>query len=212
MFVEKPLALRGCDNNSQSTSLLFFGAIQTLFNHLYQIDRSVSVLLVTTYSTSQRLSEPRCLERLAPGASIYTTKEALKSSQLQRLEYFHTLITKATLRTASAMNKGTYRICIIKMYSFQEEMEKGKNVRTMFVKTNYFSFFYCVIIIKMSFCLFLGIIFYTYFYLHIFLDKLYIGRNLVCMYERVQPVGLISLSCNWAILHNEINQMQVKIQ
>ena len=31
-------------------------------------------------------------------------------------------------------------------------------------------------------------------------------------YERVQPVGLISLSCNWAILHNEIDQMEVKIQ
>ena len=26
-------------------------------------------------------------------------------------------------------------------------------------------------------------------------------------YERVQPVGLISLSCNWVILHNEIDQM-----
>ena len=26
-------------------------------------------------------------------------------------------------------------------------------------------------------------------------------------YESVQPVGLISLSCNWAILHNEIDQM-----
>ena len=31
-------------------------------------------------------------------------------------------------------------------------------------------------------------------------------------YERVQPVGLISLSCNWVILHYEIDQMQVKIQ
>ena len=25
------------------------------------------------------------------------------------------------------------------------------------------------------------------------------------IYERVQPVGLISLSCNWVILHNEID-------
>ena len=32
------------------------------------------------------------------------------------------------------------------------------------------------------------------------------------LYERVQPVGLISLSCNWAILHNEKDQMWVKIQ
>ena len=164
MFVEKPLALRGSDNNSQSTSLLFFSAIQTLFNPLYQIDGSVSVLHVTTYSITQRLSEPRCLERLAPGSSIYTTKEALKSSQFQRLEYFHTLITKATLRTASAMNKGTYRIFIIKMYIFQEEMEKGKKkkVRTIFVKNfrclsksyaTFFCFFF-VIIITISFCLF----------------------------------------------------------
>ena len=125
MFVEKPLALRWSDNNSQLTSLLFFGVIQTPFNHLYRIDRSVSVLLVTTF-ISQRLSDPLCIERLAPGSSIYSTKEALKSSQFQRLEYFHTLITKATLKTACAMNKGTYRIFIIKMYSFQEEMEKGK--------------------------------------------------------------------------------------
>ena len=27
------------------------------------------------------------------------------------------------------------------------------------------------------------------------------------IYEKVQPVGLISLSCNWVILHNEIDQM-----
>ena len=32
------------------------------------------------------------------------------------------------------------------------------------------------------------------------------------IYERVQLVGLISLSCNWAICHNEIDQMKVKIQ
>ena len=133
------------------------------------------MLLVTT-CIIQRLSEPLCVERLAPGSSIYTTKEALKSSQFQRLEYFHTLITKATLSTASAMNKGTYRIFIIKMYSFQEEMEKGKKVRTMFVKIfrclsksyETFSFFYCVIILKISFCLFFWIIFYTYVYFHIF--------------------------------------------
>ena len=31
-------------------------------------------------------------------------------------------------------------------------------------------------------------------------------------YEKVQPVGLISLSCNWEILHIEIDQMKVKNQ
>ena len=31
--------------------------------------------------------------------------------------------------------------------------------------------------------------------------------KLKCPYEGVQPVGLISLSCNWVILHNEIDQM-----
>ena len=34
----------------------------------------------------------------------------------------------------------------------------------------------------------------------------------ILYYERVQPFGLTSLSCNWVILHNEIDQMQVKIQ
>ena len=27
------------------------------------------------------------------------------------------------------------------------------------------------------------------------------------LYERVQPLGLTSFSCNWVILHNEIDQM-----
>ena len=31
-------------------------------------------------------------------------------------------------------------------------------------------------------------------------------------YDRVRPVGLNALSCNWVILHNEMGQLQVKIQ
>ena len=46
---------------------------------------------------------------------------------------------------------------------------------------------------------------------------LFISLNLskklnVNQYERIQPVSLISLSCNWEILHNEIDQIQVKIK
>ena len=46
---------------------------------------------------------------------------------------------------------------------------------------------------------------------HIVSDK--IQQNIIKIikiplcYERVQPVGLISLSCNWVILYNEIEQM-----
>ena len=32
------------------------------------------------------------------------------------------------------------------------------------------------------------------------------------IYERVQPVSLISVSCSWVTLHNEINQILVQIQ
>ena len=42
-----------------------------------------------------------------------------------------------------------------------------------------------------------------------FTTKLHCPR--LCLYERVQSVGLISLSFNWVILHNELEQMQVKI-
>ena len=39
----------------------------------------------------------------------------------------------------------------------------------------------------------------------------YLKKRSICMsqisYERVQPVGLISLSCNWVNLHNAIDHM-----
>ena len=42
--------------------------------------------------------------------------------------------------------------------------------------------------------------------------KCFIALAAFFHYEKVQPVGVLSLSCNWVILHKEIDQLLVKIQ
>ena len=56
--------------------------------------------------------------------------------------------------------------------------------------------------------IFHNILYFFYFSsIYIFSSSLYFIVTSFIQCQRVQPVGLISLSRNWAFLHNEIDQM-----